>query len=299
MRSAMRWRLERTFNRYENGVCLARSSRPRLNEQPGDLPARPWLSLVTAAGRSCAMSLPAPALKVHSAPPIPSRARLVAVVLARSIVFSAVLCALTFLPAGTWRFWQAWVFAAFYVSPIVLFLFLLVIVDPRTLERRLESKEQEPAQRKLVRYLTPLFLLAVLAPGFDYRLGWTRGMLAPVPAWLSVAADIVALGGVLLGLCTVWVNRYAARTVRVEESQRVISSGPYGVIRHPMYAGITLALLATPLALGSLMALPLFALLVPFFLVRLLNEEKVLMRDLPGYAEYCQHTRRRLVPWIW
>lgn len=230
---------------------------------------------------------------------VPSRARLLANVLIRSVLFSGLLAALLFVPAGTWHFWQAWSFAAFYVLPIVGLLLWLVIVDPQTAQRRLEGREREPAQRWVILTWIPLFLLALTAPGFDRRFSWTRTALAPVPAWICLAGDFLALAGVLFIAWTIFVNRFAARTIRVEEGQRVISSGPYRFLRHPMYAGLILTQLAMPVALGSVVTLPLFVLLIPFYVVRLLNEEKVLLRDLPGYAEFCQHTRYRLVPFIW
>lgn len=232
-------------------------------------------------------------------PAVPSRARLLANVLIRSVLFSAFLAALLFLPAGTWRFWQAWAFAAFYVSPIVGLLLWLVIVDPQTAQRRMEGREQEATQRWVILTWIPLFLLALAAPGFDFRFGWTRSTFGPVPAWLCLAADLLAFAGVLFIAWTIFVNRFAARTIRVEEGQRVISSGPYQFLRHPMYSGFIVTQLAMPVALGSVVALPLFALLSLFYVVRLLNEEKVLARDLPGYADYCRRTRYRLIPFIW
>ncbi len=233
------------------------------------------------------------------APAIPSRARLAASVLLRGVAFSALFAALAFLPAGTWRFWQAWVFGAFYVLPIIGLLLLLVIVDPETAQRRLAGGERDPTQRKIIRSSWLPFLLVTTAPGFDYRFHWTREGLVPVPAWASIAADFLALAGVLLIAWTISVNRHAARTIRVEEGQQVISSGPYRLVRHPMYAGLILAQLAMPIAMGSIVTLPLFVLLIPFYLVRLLHEEKVLSRDLPGYTDYCQRTRYRLVPFLW
>lgn len=232
-------------------------------------------------------------------PAVPSRSRLAAVILARSVAFSAAYCALVFLPAGTWRFWQAWAYGAFYVLPIVVLLFGLVIIDPQAAQRRLQSGEPTSSQRKVLRYSAPFFLLAVLAPGFDYRFGWSRNILAPVPAWLSITADLLAFASVLLFAWTIFVNRFAARTIRVEDDQPVISSGPYRLVRHPMYAGLILAQLAMPIGLASLVTLPLFVLLIVFYVVRLLDEEKLLSRSLPGYSQYCRRTRYRLVPFLW
>ncbi len=230
---------------------------------------------------------------------VPSRARLFANVMVRSVVFSAALGALLFLPAGTWRFWQAWVFGAFYVLPVIGFMLWLLAVDPRALQRRLEGREREPMQRKVILTLIPLLLLAATAPGFDFRFGWTRSLFGPVPTWLSLAADFLSLAGILLVFWTIAVNRFAARTIRVEEGQQVISSGPYRLIRHPMYTGFSLSQIAMPVGMASLVTLPLYLLLIVVYIVRLLNEEKVLARDLPGYTEYCRRTRWRLVPFVW
>lgn len=233
------------------------------------------------------------------APALPSRPRLTTRVLIRSVVFSAVFGLLVFVPAGTWHFWQAWVLAPSYVLPIIGFLLWLVIVDPATAQRRMERGEREPTQRKVVRYIMLLYLIALAAPGLDYRFGWTREAFGPLPGWVSLAADVLVAAGVFLGFWTVNVNRYAAHTVRVEDGQQVIDSGPYRLIRHPMYTGICLAQLAMPLGLASVVTIPLFAALIPFFVVRLLNEEKVLRRDLAGYSEYCKRTPFRLIPFVW
>ena len=144
-----------------------------------------------------------------------------------------------------------------------------------------------------------LFFAVFLLPGFDYRLGWSCRLLGAVPPWLSVAADVLVVGGLILVFWTFQVNSFASRTIEVEAGQRVISSGPYALVRHPLYAGSLLIWLSTPLALGSYAAWPAFALLVPFYVYRLLNEEKFLRLELPGYSEYCLRTRFRLVPYVW
>jgi protein-S-isoprenylcysteine O-methyltransferase Ste14 len=117
--------------------------------------------------------------------------------------------------------------------------------------------------------------------------------------WVEIAAQALTLTGYLGTMWVIDVNRFAARTVQVERDQRVISSGPYGVVRHPMYSFALVMWLATAAALGSYVVLPFFALLIPVIVLRLLNEEKVLRRELPGYAEYCERTRYRLAPYIW
>ena len=167
------------------------------------------------------------------------------------------------------------------------------------MERRLQSKEKVSEQKLLMRVTRPLFLAAFLLPGLDYRLGWSRTFLGAVPVWLILLSQVLVLGGFLFVFWVMKVNSFAARTIQVEAGQKVISTGPYGVVRHPLYSGSLVMWLATPLALGSYIAWPAFALLIPFYVIRLLNEEKVLRQELPGYSEYCQRTRFRLVPFVW
>jgi protein-S-isoprenylcysteine O-methyltransferase Ste14 len=171
--------------------------------------------------------------------------------------------------------------------------------DPQLIERRLQSKEKISEQKLLMRVSKPVFLAAFLLPGLDYRLGWTRTSLGAVPLWLMLLCQALILGGLLLVVWVMKVNSFASRTIQVEAGQRVISTGPYRMVRHPLYSGSLVMWLATPLALGSYIAWPAFALLIPFYVFRLLNEEKVLRQELPGYPEYCLRTRFRLVPFVW
>jgi protein-S-isoprenylcysteine O-methyltransferase Ste14 len=203
--------------------------------------------------------------------------------------------ALSFIPAGSLRYWQAWSYLALFFIPGVSVSLYLWKRDPQLIERRLQSKEKVSEQRLLMRMLKPVFVAAFLLPGLDYRLGWSRRYPGGVPLWLVVAF----LGGLLLVFWVMKVNSFASRTIQVEAEQKVISSGPYRIVRHPMYLGSLVMWLATPLALGSYFALPAFALLIPFYVFRLLNEEKVLRRELPGYSEYCDVTPSRLVPFVW
>jgi protein-S-isoprenylcysteine O-methyltransferase Ste14 len=207
--------------------------------------------------------------------------------------------AILFVPASSWRYWQAWIFLA------VVFTFLFCAFDSlykhdrELLERRLRSKEKIREQRVLVLLLRPAFFAVLLLPGFDYRLGWSRRLLGVVPVWLSLSADVLVLCGLLVVFWVFKVNSFASRTIEVEVGQKVISTGPYVLVRHPMYSGSVLIWLFISLALGSYIAWPAFALLIPFYVYRLLNEEKFLRQELPGYADYYRRTRFRLIPFVW
>jgi len=211
------------------------------------------------------------------------------------IIYAAVV----FVPAGTWRFWQGWVFLAigFTYAPFAFFYFYKH--DRELIERRMRSKEKITEQKRLVRLLRPAFFLVCLLPGFDHRMGWSRTWLGGVPTWLSLVSDGLVLCGLLTVFWVLKVNSFASRTIEVEAGQRVISTGPYALVRHPLYSGSVLMWLSLPVALGSYVAWPAFALLIPFYVARLLNEEKFLRKELPGYSEYCLRTRYRLVPYVW
>jgi protein-S-isoprenylcysteine O-methyltransferase Ste14 len=211
----------------------------------------------------------------------------------------AFVAALLFLSAGTWRFWQGWIFLGLQLAFFVFFLLNFLKRDPQLIERRLHSRELQPEQK---RFQTMWVLLAVAGfwlAGCDFRIGWSRGRFGGVPVALVLAAQ----GLVVAGYCIVyWVmktNTFAAATIRVEADQSVIQTGPYAWVRHPMYSGMIVTAFAIPLALGSYLALPIFTLLAPALVYRLIHEERTLRRDLPGYAEYCERTRCRLVPGMW
>jgi protein-S-isoprenylcysteine O-methyltransferase Ste14 len=141
--------------------------------------------------------------------------------------------------------------------------------------------------------------VAFLIPGLDRRLGWSRRLVGDVPVWLTLISLGMVTGGFLFVFWVLRVNSYAGRTIQVDAGQTVISTGPYAWVRHPMYFGTVVLWMGTPLALGSWVALPVFALLVSFYVLRLLSEEKVLRTELPGYAEYCAKTRFHLIPLVW
>jgi protein-S-isoprenylcysteine O-methyltransferase Ste14 len=199
-----------------------------------------------------------------------------------------------FLPAGTPAYWEAWLYLAVLLIPMFVVFNYLLRHDPELLERRVQWREKETAQRRIVSLSLLYFLVVFMLPGFDRRWGWSD-----VPWPVVVGADLVVMLGYSLFILVLRENRYAARTIRVEEGQQVISSGPYAIVRHPMYLGATLMYLASPVALGSYWALIPALLIVPILVARILNEERVLERDLNGYPDYEQVTRYRLVPGIW
>lgn len=217
----------------------------------------------------------------------------------RFVFLLIVFAGLLFIPAGTLKFWPGWGFLSVSFIPSILGFSYFYKHDPELVERRLQSKEKVTEQKLLIRLLRPFFGAAFVLPGFDYRFGWSRGFLGAEPIWLMLISQAAILGGFLLVFWVLKVNSFASRTIRVEVGQKVISSGPYSMVRHPMYLGSILFWLSTPLALGSYVAWPAFAALVPFYVFRLLNEEKVLRQELPGYPEYCLRTRYRLVPFVW
>jgi len=205
-----------------------------------------------------------------------------------------VMGAMLFIPAGTLKFWQGWAYLIMFFVPGLLAFVYFYKHDPELVERRLRFKEKVREQKQIMTFVYVIWLIAFLLPGIDHRFGWSR-----LPLYLMLVSQVVVFCGYLLTLWVVKVNRFAARTIQVEPGQKVVSTGPYGIVRHPMYLGVCATLLFTPLALGSYFALPAFVLLIPLVVLRLLNEEKVLRQELPGYSEYCLNTRFRLVPFLW
>jgi protein-S-isoprenylcysteine O-methyltransferase Ste14 len=216
----------------------------------------------------------------------------------RSSVFGTLaLMALIFVPAGTVLYWQAWAFVFVFVATTAALTVYLAVYDPALLERRMQagpSYEREPVQRTIIRFATLGFILLVVVPALDYRFGWSRA-----PWYVAVAGDALVVLGFFCFYRVIRVNTFAASTIRVEQGQQVVSAGPYAWVRHPMYSGAFVLLAGVPLALGSWWGLLVVPLFVPVFVLRILNEEEVLARDLPGYASYQQRVRYRLLPFVW
>lgn len=231
----------------------------------------------------------------------PSRSKLsLGLRFAITMLVSTVACgAVVFLPAGTLRFWQAWAYLGVFILPIFITYLYFLKRCPETLEGRLKTDEQVAEQRLLIRCSQAISFAVLVLPGFDHRFGWSRRFFGAQPLWLTLLSLLLALVGISAALWVMQVNRFAGATVGVESGQTVISNGPYRIVRHPMYAAATVLWLFTPLSMNSIVSLPAFTLIIPFLVLRILGEEKVLREQLPGYKEYCQRTRYRLIPLVW
>ncbi len=199
-----------------------------------------------------------------------------------------------FLPAWTPAYWPGWLFMATVCIPAIFVVGYFLKHDPKLLERRMQYKEKEIQQKLIIKIATLFFLAGMVVPGFDFRYGWSN-----VPAWLVIAANALVLGGYILIFFVFKENSYASRIITVEKGQKVISTGPYAVVRHPMYVGAVIMYAAMPIALGSYWALIFYLPIIPILVFRILNEEKVLSRDLEGYKEYCKKVKYRMIPGIW
>ena len=199
-----------------------------------------------------------------------------------------------FLPAGTFAYTNAWLFMALLFIPMICLGIVLFLKAPALLEKRLHTKEKEKTQVGVVLFSALMFVGAFVIAGLDYRFGWTF-----VPRWLVIVAAGLQLFAYGLYAEVMRENAYLSRTVEVQENQRVVDTGLYGIVRHPMYMTTVLLYLAMPLVLGSWLSF-LIMLLYPVIIVfRIRNEEKVLEEGLPGYTEYKNKVKYRLLPFIW
>lgn len=214
--------------------------------------------------------------------------------LTKFVVGFLLVATLLFLPAGTIHFPNAWVFLGLLFAPMVLLGAVLLIKSPALLEKRLNTKETQKTQKGVVGVAALLFVVGFVVAGLDFRFGWSR---VPTPL-VAVAAAILLISYALYAE-VMRENAYLSRTVEVQENQTVVSTGLYGIVRHPMYAATVWLFLSIPVVLGSWWSLLCFAPYVFAIIVRIKNEEKVLEEGLSGYKEYKEKVRYRLLPFIW
>lgn len=223
-----------------------------------------------------------------------SRTALLSRTLVRFLAGLFLVGCMLFLPAGTLRYWEAWLYMALLFVPVAVVGGVLFIKDPELLERRLRTQEREAPQKKVIAASSLVLLSVYLIPGFDRRYDWST-----VSPTLVLLADILVLLGYLLFVLTIKENRYASRVVEIQDNQVAISTGPYALVRHPMYLAVSVIFTLSPLALGSYWALIPTLLLPVVLAARIANEEQLLRRSLTGYEEYCQKVKYRLLPFIW
>ena len=213
------------------------------------------------------------------------------------LIGAIVLGILLFLPAWTLNYWQAWLFIVVFVTSTNVIGIYLSLKDPVLLERRKKfgpGIEQSPAQKIIMSIAILSFLGLFVFCAFDYRFRWS-----PVPMTVSLAGDVLVALGLFVDLLVFRENSYGGSTIEIVEGQKVISTGPYALVRHPMYVGVLIMIVGVPLALGSWWGLAMLALTVPVLMWRILDEEKLLKQDLPGYTEYTQKVQHRLLPYLW
>ncbi|MGA8128389.1 MAG: isoprenylcysteine carboxylmethyltransferase family protein [Syntrophobacteraceae bacterium] len=201
------------------------------------------------------------------------------------------------VPAGTLDFWQAWVYFFVFAASTALITAYLWNKDPKLLERRINAgpgAEKEKSQ-KLIMFLVLLaFAGVIIVPALDRRFSWSD-----VPPWVVIAGDVLVALGFFITFIVLKENPFASATIEVAPGQRVISTGPYAIVRHPMYSGGLLIIFGTPLALGSWWGLLICVSMTPMLVWRILEEESFLSKNLSGYKAYCQTVRYRLAPFFW
>ena len=205
-----------------------------------------------------------------------------------------VVSALLFVPAGTLKWSAAWLFLGILFVPMFAAGIVMMIRNPALLEKRLSAKEEQKEQKIVILLSGLMFLSAFVAAGLNYRFGWV-----PLPDWVSWAAAGLFLAAYLLYAEVLRENVYLSRTIEVQENQKVVDTGLYGIVRHPMYSATLLLFLSMGLVLGSVISFVILLCYIPIIAKRIRNEEKVLLDGLQGYSEYRKKVKYRLIPFIW
>ncbi|MBO4680970.1 MAG: isoprenylcysteine carboxylmethyltransferase family protein [Clostridiales bacterium] len=199
-----------------------------------------------------------------------------------------------FLPAGTFKYWQGWILIGILFVPMFVAGLILMKKNPELLKKRLNAKEEEKEQKIVILLSGIMFLAAFIVAGLNFRFGWIV-----LPMWASYVSAAVFLAAYALYAEVLRENEYLSRTIEVQEDQKVVDTGLYGVVRHPMYMTTLLLFLAMPMVLGSVISLAIMLVYIPIIVMRIRNEEKVLAKGLPGYEEYMKKVKYRIIPFIW
>ncbi len=201
---------------------------------------------------------------------------------------------LLFLPAGTFAFWQAWLLMGILFVPMFLAGLVMMQKSPALLRKRLDAREAQSEQRAVIALSGLMFLAAFIVAGLNFRFGWIV-----MPAWVSYVSAVVFLLAYGLYAEVLRENVWLSRTVEVQENQKVIDTGLYGLVRHPMYMSTLLLFLSMPLVLGSVISLAIMLVYIPIIAKRIRNEEQVLENGLEGYTDYKKRVRYKVIPFVW
>ena len=201
---------------------------------------------------------------------------------------------LLFIAAGTFAFWQAWLLIIILFVPMLLAGLVMMKKSPDLLRKRLNGKEEQAEQKTVILLSGLMFLAAFIAAGLNVRFGWIQ-----LPGAVSFAAAVIFLLAYILYAEVMRENAYLSRTVEVQENQKVIDTGLYGIVRHPMYMSTLLLFLSMPLVLGSVISFVIMLVYIPIISMRIRNEEQVLEEGLAGYKEYKQRVRYKVIPFVW
>jgi len=210
------------------------------------------------------------------------------------IIGLVITAGLVFIPAWTFDYWQGWLFLGFLFIPMFFVLLYMLTYERKLLGKRMNVREKRGEQKYIQLINTLLFVLIMGVAGLDHRYGWSQ-----MPVWSVIASDILMFAGYMVFMRAMFHNEYASRVIEVQRGQRVVDTGPYAVVRHPMYAAAMLMYSFIPPALGSLWAfVPLILIFIMLFL-RIFDEEKALIKGLKGYKQYMRKVRYRMVPGLW
>lgn len=201
---------------------------------------------------------------------------------------------LTFIPAGTLHFWQGWVLLGTLFIPMFIAGLVMIAKSPDLLRKRLNAKEKQTEQKTVVALSGLMFIAAFVLAGLNFRYGWMP--MPPVLTWIAAA---IFLAGYVMYAEVMRENAYLSRTIEVQENQKVVDTGLYGIVRHPMYSATLLLFLSMPLILGSIPSFIITLTYIPIIHKRMTNEEKILAEGLEGYKEYMQKVKYRIIPFIW
>ncbi|MBP5597015.1 MAG: isoprenylcysteine carboxylmethyltransferase family protein [Pseudobutyrivibrio sp.] len=220
--------------------------------------------------------------------------KLLITALTRVLAGIVIMAALIFIPAGTCAYWQGWLLLGILFVPMIVAGFVMMFKSPELLKKRLNMKEEQKEQKLVVALSGVMFIAAFVVAGLNFRFKWMV-----LSDWICIAAAIIFLIAYALYGEVLRENEYLSRTIEIQGNQKVVDTGLYGVVRHPMYMVTLVMFLAMPVVLASVISLAITLIYIPIIVLRIKNEEKVLAEGLPGYREYMRKVRSRLIPHIW